>query len=204
MTFVRTFLSLLAASCLFAFCAASYRPISPSSLQFPQSTTSNNFAYKYDVLIQANNRKLAKKEMQSPIKVVAVKIVNNTSQTLKYGVNYKIYAGDREGNILAADAVTSQIKETVPTYLLYLLLTPTKLTVSTATSSNSYPIGLILGPTLTAINVGVSATANKHFRMELEEYSLQDKEIKPGETVYGLIGIESSGFAPLTLKITSN
>lgn len=193
---------LLVISYLFSSCAASYKPINPSKLHYPQSDQKDTFQYKYDVLLYSNNKKFAKKEIKTQIRIAAVKIYNNTGQTLKYGVNYKIFSDDREVDLLPIAEVTRHIKEIVPTYLLYMLFTPTTLTTTSGTSSNRIPIGLILGPVLTAINVGVAATANKHFRQEMEEYNLAEKEIANGETVYGLIGIQSQDAAPLYMRVT--
>lgn len=202
MNLLKTLVYLLVASCLFASCAMSYRPINPPALHYTQFGDSDNIAYKYDVLMQMGNRKLAKKETKWQIRVVAVKIYNNTGQTLHYGGNYTIYAGDRPADILPIPEVTSHIQEMVPTYLLYLLLTPTTLNTTTETSSNSFPIGLIIGPGITALNVGIAATANNHFKKEMQQYNILEKDIKPGETAYGLIGIQTPDFAPLSLRWT--
>jgi hypothetical protein len=193
---------LLVISYLFSSCAASYKPINPSKLQYSQSDKNDTFQYKYDVLLWSNNKKFAKKELNTQIRIVAVKIYNGTGQTLKYGVNYKIYSDNKEVDILPIGEVTRHIRETVPTYFLYLLLTPTTLTTSSQTSSNRIPIGYFLGPALTVINVGVAAGANKHFREEMEEYNLAEKEILNGETAYGLIGIQSQDVAPLYMRVT--
>ncbi len=201
---IKTLIFLFVAPCLFFSCAASYKPIGPSTLNYTQYSDTSNFSYKYDVLISSRNRKFAKKEFKTQIRIVAVKITNNTGQTLKYGVNYSIYSGNKTADILPIPEITRNIRETVPTYLLYLLFTPTTLTVSSQNSQNSFPVGLILGPAIAAINVGVAASANKHFRMELEEYDISDKEIRDGETVYGLIGVQSEGIDPLYLKMKGN
>ena len=84
------------------------------------------------------------------------------------------------------------------------LLAVCLLHTNSATSSNSFPIGLILGPALAGLNVGIAATANNHFRNELEEYNVLTKEIKPGETAYGLIGLQSRDVAPLRLMFNNN
>ena len=195
----KTIACLLTACYLFASCAMSYRPINPPTLRYPQGD-SDNFAYKYDVLSQTGNRKLAKKETKTQIRIVAVRIYNNTTQTLKYGANYNIYSGDRVADILAPQEATANVKEIAPLYFLYLLLTPTTLTDNSGTSSNHYPIGVVLGPGISLLNFGIASGANSHFRKELEEYNIVGKEIKPGETAYGLIAIQSPDFAPLTIK----
>lgn len=202
---LRAVVCLLLSCYLFSSCAASYRPVMPNTLHYPESTTQgDNFWYKYDVLVLSHNRKLARKEFNSAVRVVAVKIYNNTGQTLKYGVNYKLYSGDQEAEVLAPAETAHYIRETVPLYLLYLLFTPMTLTTNNGTSSSTLPIGLIIGPALTGINVGVAATANSHFRNELEQYNLVNTEIKPGETVYGLIGIMARDYGTLSMKITGH
>ena len=188
---------IIAAFC--SSCASSYKAINPSQLNYPESSADQTFSYKYNVLKQANNKKLAKKEDKTDIKIVAVKIVNNTGYTLKYGLNYKIYSGNQVLDILPTSEV---IKETVPAYLLYLLLTPARLNVSSESGkSSSTPIGYVLGPGLAAINMGIAAGANKKFENEMDTYSLIDRDINSGETFYGLIGIKIADYAPLSLKI---
>ncbi|WP_431216250.1 hypothetical protein ACQ86N_17410 [Puia sp. P3] len=148
------------------------------------------------------NKKFASKEFPNQIKVVAIKITNHTGQTLRYGTNYKIFSGDREADILPVSEVAKHIKESVPTYLLYLFLTEANIPVDEGgTKERIIPIGLFLGPAVTILNMRTAATANKHFRQEMEEYNLLETEIPNGETGYGLVGIQSMDFAPLYMKV---
>ena len=186
---------------LFCSCAARYRAINPTAAHYSEIESNSNFTYKYNVLRQAGNKKLAKKEDKRNIRVVAVKIVNNTGQTLRYGQNYKIYAGTREALLLDPETASRAIRQTVPTYLLYLLLTPMRLNIDNGDDSKSYPIGYVIGPAITAGNVAVAATANKRFRQELTDHDILEREIRNGETFYGLITIRDDGFMPLTLKL---
>lgn len=188
-------------SALLTSCASSYKTISPRSLNYSQSQVDPMFAYKYDVLRQSYNKKLAKKEDKTKVRVVAIRITNTTGSPLRYGVNYRIYAGTKEVRVLPVTAVTKAIKQNVPIYLLYLLLTPLQFNVSTPTSQSSTPVGLVAGPGVTALNMGIAASANKKFKKELEGHNILDQEIKIGETVFGLIGINSSDFSPLSLKV---
>lgn len=189
---------------LFASCASSYKAVDPGSLHYTSTDSSETFAYKYDILAQARNKKYAKKEGKNHIRVIAVRINNNTEQTLKYGENYKIYSGNQEVEILPVSTVTNSLKQTVPAYLLYLLLTPAKLTVSSGMSQSSTPIGLVIGPGLAILNVAIAASANSNFKKEMEAYSIVNKEIKPGDTLYGLIAIQNTDFLPLSIKIINN
>ena len=84
-----------------------------------------------------------------------------------------------------------------------MLLTPTQLYTGETNSNgetDTFPIGLILGPGITAGNMIGAGTANTNFLNELEENYLYNKEIKAGETVYGIVGIYDFGYSPLTLE----
>jgi hypothetical protein len=191
----------LISTAMLCSCAARYRAINPSAISYPKLEGDSTFTYKYNVLRQAGNRKLAKKENKQNVRIVAIKLTNNTGHTLKYGQNCKIYSGSSEAFLLDPLAANKVIKQTVPTYLLYLLLTPMRLNIDNGDDHKSYPIGYVIGPAITAGNVAVAATANKRFRQELINHDVLHREINNGETFYGLIAIRDNGFMPLTLKL---
>jgi len=195
-------LNLLAAVlCIFlCSCAASYKPINPSKVLYPSVDNSDQFSYKYNVLRLAGNKKLAKKEDKYNVRIVAIRIVNTSNRVLRYGYNFDFYSGDYKARLLEPEVVSVNVKQSVPIYLLYLLLTP----MTFETSSSSIPIGYVLGPGITAGNMIIAGSANKRFREELIEYSIIDREIKPGETFYGLIGISDNTYMPLTLQMIGN
>jgi len=189
---------------LFSSCASSYKSINPEGLRYPQPENGELFSYSYGALRQSKNRKLAKKEEKSYISIVAVKIVNNTGRTLRYGHNFNIYSDNEAIELVPVTEITKHIKQTVPTYLFYLLLTPMRFNIATEESKSSIPVGLVVGPGLAAINMLKASGANKKFKYELEEYNITHREIKNGETFYGLVGISTIDRAPLTLKLTGN
>jgi hypothetical protein len=143
---------------------------------------------------------LAKKADKFDIRIVAIRIVNNSKRVLRYGYNFDFYSGDHKARMLEPDIVSATVKQNVPIYLLYLLLTGMRF----ETSSASIPIGLVIGPGVAAGNMIVAGSANKNFRNELLENSIIDRDIKPGETFYGLIGITDNSYLPLSIKITGN
>ncbi|MDJ1501878.1 hypothetical protein [Xanthocytophaga agilis] len=65
------------------------------------------------------------------------------------------------------------------------------------TVTNSFPIGYVVGPGLVIRNMMVAGNVNKRFVEELGKYSLINREIKPGETVYGLVFT----YDPLSVRI---
>jgi hypothetical protein len=190
-------------------CASSYKPIRPRDLNYnqPSNDSEINFSYRYDVLRERSNKKYAKREAKNGIRVVAVKLTNNSDQPLTIGTDVRLYTGRSEVLMIPPEFIHKSVKQGVPIYLLYLLLTPLQFTSGSTTSngvvdSNSTPIGLVIGPGIALGNMLVAGSANKKFLDELTQCNLVNKTIQPGETVYGLIGIGSHiGFAPLEIQI---
>jgi hypothetical protein len=75
------------------------------------------------------------------------------------------------------------------------------LNIQTEKQSSSTPIGLVVGPALAGGNMLIASSANKNFKTELLNNSIKDREIKAGETFYGLIAINDNGFMPLSLEM---
>lgn len=199
-------LSLLLIAVIFAGgCASNYHTINPGRTHFPAPAEKEyglSFAYKYDLLRAKGNKKYAKKEDKKGVRVVAVKITNNTGSTLIFPDDFDIMSGDSPVYLLEPEAVHRQLKQGVPIYLLYLLFTPMNLyTYDDTGVTSSTPVGLLLGPGLTALNIGIAASANNKFKQELLDYDIYNMEIKDGETITGLIGITDNGYAPLSLEL---
>ena len=180
-------------------CAGTFNNIAPQTVNYraEASLEDVDFSYKYDVLNDRGNKRYAKKESKHAIKLVSVKISNYSDRSLVFGKDLRIYANGEPVTPLEPQAVYKNLKQNPPIYLLYLLLTFSWLNIN---GGDDIPIGLVLGPGLALGNMGVAAGANKKFMFELEANSLINKEIGPGKTVYGLVGIVDSGYSPLTLE----
>ncbi|WP_017731833.1 hypothetical protein [Nafulsella turpanensis] len=197
-------LSLFAGTLFSTGCASSYHSTHPPSNYFnsTENTDELAFSYRYDVLREKGNKKYAKKEDKKGLRVVAVKITNNTERPLFFPEDFEITSGHQSVYLLEPDYIHSKLKQGVPIYLLYLLLTPMKLYTSNNTGDvTTTEIGYVLGPGITALNMGMAANANNKFKRELLEYNLANQVIEVGETVYGIIGFQSIGYAPLKLKL---
>jgi hypothetical protein len=189
-------------------CATSYKPIAPLSVNYNNVEEKEGviFSYRYDVLGEKGNKKYAKKEIKKSIKVVAIRINNNGNIPLTVGSNLKIFSGSNEVKIIEPAIVQKELRQSVPSYLIYLLLTPLNLNITKTDNngrveSESYPIGLGLGPVISISNMLVSGGANKSLLMELNQFNQINKTILPGQSSYGLIGIGDIGFAPLRIEI---
>jgi hypothetical protein len=194
-----TFLFIVIAS--LTSCASGYKMIEPKTINYVSTNETDNvkLEYKYDLL----DKKYAKKEIKKEVRLVAVKITNNSDKDIMFGGNTKLtYENGTEISVLENDKVFKTLKQSPASYLFYLLLTPLNFTTSSSSgNSSSTPIGLIVGPGLTGGNMIAAISANKKFKTQMLEYNINGSIIKKGETKYGLIGIKSDSFDSLKLKI---
>ncbi|MFK5983184.1 MAG: hypothetical protein QM499_09740 [Flavobacteriaceae bacterium] len=182
-------------------CASSYKPTTPKTQNYASSSKVNNvkLEYKYNLL----QKKYAKKEVKKGVKVVAIKVTNNSDNDLMFGSDIKLtFENGKQVPIVENNYVFKTLKQSTPIYLLYLLLSPINLYTDNGNgSTNNFPIGLIIGPGITAGNMITAASANKKFKTELLEFDINGVLIKKGETKYGLIGIQTDTYDSLKLKI---
>lgn len=186
-------------------CASGYKMIEPASINYLSVKENDEvkFEYKYDLLA----KKYAKKEDKKGVKIVAVKVTNNTGRDLKFGENLLLsYQNGNEIYVMDSQDAFKTLKQSVASYLFYLLLTPvsiyrTETTNGFTETENIFPIGLILGPGIAGGNMIAAGSANKKFKQELLDYSINGEVIKDGETKVGLIGIRSKSYDALMLKV---
>ena len=152
-------------------------------------------------------KKYKKKELNNGLKLIAVKVTNNTSNDLVFGKDIRLtYENGNELNLLETNVVYNAIKQSPASYLWYLLLTPMQFQTTTTnsfgqqTSSSSTPIGLVIGPGLAGGNMIAASSANKNFQNDLTENDILGKVIKTGETVYGIVGIRSDNYDTIKVK----
>ncbi|WP_347158557.1 hypothetical protein [Pontibacter chitinilyticus] len=206
--FTKTASFLVAAILCCTSCASSYHAVHPQSINYGAKVESNDIVlqYKYDVLAEAGNKKYAKKEKQHFVQVVAVKITNNSDHVIDATNDLKFFAGQNQFAPIAPELAQRQLKQGVPIYLLYLLFTPMQLTTTTgglngvSPETNTFPLGVILGPGLTLFNVVRASSANKLLLRDLQSYNIANRQLMPGETLYGLVTISNSGYNPITIQ----
>ncbi len=186
-------------------CASGYKMINPESINYISNNTLNDVTleYKYDLL----DKKYAKKELKKGIKLLAVKITNNSDRDLTFGKDIKLtYENGNEIFVIENEKVFKTLKQSPASYLWYLLLSPVNLYTSKSTNgtqedTSSIPIGLILGPGLAGGNMIAAGSANKKFNTEMLKYNINGTIINKGKTVYGLIGIRTNSFDAIKLKL---
>jgi len=69
-------------------CASGYKMIKPKTINYVSSNENNGvkLEYKYDLL----NKKYTNKEVKKGVKLVAVKLTNNSKQDLMFGGEIKL------------------------------------------------------------------------------------------------------------------
>lgn len=187
-------------------CASRYKMIEPKTINYVSKNESNSvtFEYKYDLL----EKKYEKKEIKKGVKVVAVKVTNNSNRDLVFGRDFTLtYANGEDIHVLENEKAFTTLKQSAASYLWYLLLTPVNFYTSETNSrgfqenTSSTPVGLVLGPGLAAGNMIAAGSANKKFKRELSDYNIYGTTIKQGETKHGLISVKTNTFDTLKLKM---
>lgn len=117
----------------------------------------------------------------------------------------EILHDNRPLSLMDAPTARKELRQNVPIYLLYMLLTP--LTIETSKETNGFrerrssvPVGLIVGPALTAYNMVTASTSNRNLEAELQGYSL-DKPLENCQTMYALISFQSFDYGSLDVRL---
>ncbi|WP_207425622.1 hypothetical protein [Pedobacter sp. SYSU D00535] len=204
-------LTVSAACALMCSCAASYKSVYPESIAYVRDNSSPkgvDVGYHHNVLAEKGNKKNHRKELKTGTQLVAVKITNNTDTVLELYKNFNLYSGESPLNVVPLDRTFIQLKQQPAWYLFYCLLTLST-TTSTSTSGpyttydskvNVYPIGIPIA----LLNIIIASSANKKFKEEMVKYSPNNKTIKKGETAYFLLGITSTTFQPISLRMMNH
>lgn len=184
---------------ILAGCASSYKPLSPDRTHYSNTAKTDylDFSYKLGVLREHGNKKYAKREDRKAIRIASVRITNNSQRSFVIGNDVLFYTGSSQLVLLDPSTLHKELKQGVPEYLLFLLLTPMQLT----TGNDSTPIGFVIGPGIAFGNMIGAGSANQNFLRELNDFNLINKTVNAGETVFGLIGVRDTGYNPITLKI---
>lgn len=200
------FFLLLSVILFLTSCASGYREINPEGITYHSASRQPDVSmeYKYDLL----RKKYSKKEQKEDVRLIAVRITNNTERDLVFGRDIKVaYDNGNQLDLLGREKVFSKLKQHPASYLFYLLLSPISAFSSTTdaygneTSSSSFPVGVIIGPGLAGGNLFAAVSANKKFKNELSDYDIVGKTIPKGKTVYGLLGLKADNYEALRISL---
>jgi hypothetical protein len=187
-------------------CASGYKSIDPKNINYVSKNVNNDVTleYKYDLL----DHKYAKKEKNNTVKLIAIKVTNNSDRDMVFGRDITLnYENDAILYLMEKETIYRTLKQSPASYLWFLLLSPIQIyktetnTYNNPGTTSSFPVGLIVGPGIAGGNMIVASSANKKFNTDLNDYNINGKTIKKGETVYGLVGIKSNNFDAIKIKV---
>lgn len=192
--------SIIAFSVL-ASCASGYISKNPASVNYYSTVVSEEkvtLSYKHNLL----PKKYAKKEINRNIKLVAVQITNNSDKDYTVGKDFVFsYSNGAELNMVDNRSGYNSLKQTTAGYLGFLLLTPVTLNKDDGRGNiSSTPIGVVLGPGLTLLNMLTASGSNGKFEKDLLNNDISNKTIGKGQTLSGYIVYRGSGREAIKLK----
>lgn len=202
---------LLAAIALLATgCATSFHSINHESLDYSRADSSGvALQYKYNVLDESGNTYYANKAREQGLSLVAVKLRNNTPRDITVRDNVDFYVGNNQVQPAGAASMAS-VHQPVGIYSLYLLLMlingyKTEVTCDgygyCQEDKSFIPIGVIIGPLVTLINVAMASSSNDGLLKEATENDILAKTIKPGQSASGYLVLRDAGQSPITARV---
>lgn len=198
---------LIAIFFLFSGCASRYHFVHPELNQQVQQCVPAgeiHLEYQTQVMYLNRNKKQARKERNKNFSVISVKVQNFTKTPVIIGKNTRFYSGDLPVYVYQPADSYKMLKQKWPYHLFYLGLTPMSVSLAIGGLYAVGPVGLILGPGLTLYNSLKAAQNNKKLKTDLNVNSLIGREIKPGESVAGILVFEGKLAGPLRLRFKDN
>lgn len=187
-------------------CAGSYTLIRPNSINtYTPSHSSGpvDMAYQFDALrLRGGNKKYTKKASKKAYQVVAVRLTNNWDREVNFSRDLNLLYGERPIVPTSSLAAAQDLKQGVPIYLLYLLLNlnvggTTDPRTGTTTGGTFLPTGIFIA----GGNMLGAGMANTNMRKEFAAYDLTNRNIKPGETVYGILPLRELSVSPIRVEM---
>ena len=139
--------------------------------------------------------------MKRPVKLLAIEVTNSTDHTINFRRDVKMFMGDRMVLPVEPSVVHQQLKQIAPLYLLWGLLWVNITKCDGADGEDCSAIPLPVGLVIGIGNTAVAGSSNNKFLAELNANNILDREIGPGETVRGLVGITSETAGSISLKL---
>lgn len=203
---MKRFLLLLFCASVLAQCAVRYKPVNPETVAYDglEENDDLRFAYRYDVLKYRRNFKLARYQEDLGAMVIAVQITNKTSRPLNIARDMDLFTEEGEyPYTMAGGKAIKELSQPVGPYLFYGLIVYARFDCEDVGRdcgvSHVIPVGLGFA----AFNMIRAHKANRALEKEFKQYDLENLEIAPGQTVYGIVALEleEPGFPRLKLEL---
>jgi hypothetical protein len=188
-------------------CAVRYRTVSPSILQYPvqPGDSSKVVISSISDFNQTFNSRYGKKEFKAGYAAIAVKVTNLKDQPVQLTrENLKVSSKAGEREIITMEEYTKRVQQVPQAYLLHTLWGPWQWShvenPAPGQPESTFvflPIGLVVG----IGNMFYAAHANTKHKAALSNNQLIGLTVEPGQTVYGILLIRSSGFEKLRIEL---
>lgn len=164
-------------------CASANKMIAPKSINYISSNKTDHvkLEYKYNLL----DKKYSKKEIKKGVKLVAIKMTNNSDRDLMFGRDVTLtYGNGSEIYVMENEKAFKTLKQSPTSYLWYLLLTPLNFYTSETNSNglqqnkSSTPIGLIIGPGLAGGNMIAAGLQIKSLKLKCYTIISTEQKLK--------------------------
>lgn len=172
---------------LLANCSPKYHRIEPLKVQFDRSEHLANakevyIAYRYHVLREARNRNYAAAEQRHDIQLIAIKVENQSSDTLYFPDDFYLIAHSDTLALLSMTEAFEVLNQTI---------------VIGANDSNVESNTPVIGVIGEVFDVFGQIKSGKRFQKELNEFYLAPCRIDPGNSTVGLLAIKVQKSPPL-------
>ncbi|WP_235297791.1 hypothetical protein [Portibacter marinus] len=195
-------LSVLLVVLCFHSCAKKYYILDPSILNYPDPESEEIYELNYieNFLYTPENERYFKIAEKKGVEVLAVEIVNHSSDNLIMNQNTFVFQENKQINLFSPDETIEIVYQKKSPYLWYLLLGLISLSIEVNNFTATFPLGLVAGVFITIRNWRRANRANQDFLQNLITYKVQDLVVPPGEKRYAIIAFSSVNGKKLTLR----
>lgn len=190
-TVLRSLLLLVSVS--FFSCSSKYRPVKLERFSYNDEQVSNGvqISYAHNIQYSSRNKWYTKKERKFGMIAVAVKVENNSGETIDLSpANLRVYGPNGVARRLYTPMEYGEkVKQRTGRHLLHALYGPWVVSWETDASGNVdtnvffLPVGAVIG-------IGNALRASKANRINIETLdrnAIWNKSVEPGEIVYGTL-----------------
>lgn len=179
-------------------CAGIYKRSNPADFRYTTKRESGPLEYYYitNVFDRLGAKKYKRKEKKKGVVLIALKLVNKSSDTILITENnLKISNQTRNVILLSPMQYYNKVKQKSGFYFFWNFLPNGYYTNETSVTNGQRVITpkyhfLPIGMSLSLLNFFVSRNSNKALKSDLFKYDLIGQKLLPGETVYGFLPAE--------------
>ena len=179
-------------------CAKVYHKIEPTRIPLARSEVNEyglEMSHYYDLLALRGNKRLAKKERRKDIKLLVVSLTNHNDFSINVRKELEFIADGQPIETLPQQELYHSLKQRGLFYLLYAFV------ILPVDINSGNRVIIPLGVPFAAYNVAVALRANNRLLEELTIYDIQNRILAAGETITGIIGIQSEGVPYLEVRL---